>query len=184
MTLGGHQLTTELHVKNTATSNVGSSDALEFQALLHNYIRAPSKEVIIGPLKQVSYYDKTETTEKGQSTAKVETRAAVDVKTYTDFVYENAGEKYEVKWPGDRITISSSNFKDVVVWNPQDTGRNMSDMEDNGWCVKARSSYVHSAEHVVGSDMYAWSQAMFEALLSLNRDKIGWDIKFLKYLIR
>jgi D-hexose-6-phosphate mutarotase len=129
-----YHLTTELHVNNPSTpESTGHPNVLEFQALLHNYIRAPSAQVVIGPLEQISYYDKTEATEHGRSTAKVETRAAVDVKTYTDSVYENAGQKYDLKWQDGGITISSTNFKDVVVWNPQDKGRNISDMEDNGW---------------------------------------------------
>jgi D-hexose-6-phosphate mutarotase len=146
--LAEHHLTTELHVKNPPTpESTDGPNVLEFQALLHNYIRAPSAQVLIGPLEQISYYDKTEATEEGRSTAKVETRAAVDVKTFTDSVYENAGQKYKLKWPGDGITISSTNFKDVVVWNPQDNGRNMSDMEDNGWYVVVRCSSLLSPEH-------------------------------------
>jgi D-hexose-6-phosphate mutarotase len=144
--LAEHHLTTELHVKNPSTlkSTVGLPNVLEFQALLHNYIKAPSTQVLIGPLEHLSYYDKTEATEEGRSTAKVETRAAVDVTTYTDFVYENAGQKYELKWADDGITISSTNFKDVVVWNPQENGRKISDMEDNGWYVKLRSSFTNT----------------------------------------
>jgi D-hexose-6-phosphate mutarotase len=141
VTLGEHQLTTELRVNNPSTSTAGQTDVLEFQALLHNYIRAPSKQVLIAPLEQITYFDKTEATEEGKSLAKVETRAAVDVRSYTDSVYENAGQKYDVKWPGGWITISSTHLKDVVVWNPQDKGRNISDMEDDGWYVKMRSSY-------------------------------------------
>lgn len=144
--LGEYHLTTELQVKNPSTPGlvVGMPDVLEFQALLHNYIRAPSAQVLITPLEQLSYYDKTEATEQGRSTAKVETRAVVDVKAYTDSVYEEAGQKYELKWLGDGITISSTNFKDVVVWNPQENGKNMSDMEDKGWYVNVRSSFAPS----------------------------------------
>jgi D-hexose-6-phosphate mutarotase len=141
VTLAERQLTTELRVKNPSTSTVGPPNVLEFQALLHNYIRAPSKQVLITPLERVSYFDKMEATDKGKSTAKVETRVAVDVRTSTDSVYVNAGQKYDVKWPGGGVTISSTHFKDVVVWNPQDNGRNISDMEDDGWYVEIRSSY-------------------------------------------
>lgn len=31
----------------------------------------------------------------------------------------------------------------------------------------------------IGSDMYAWNQAMFEVSLSLSQDKNGWDSKSL-----
>ena len=143
VTLAEYNLTIELHVKNTSTPGVtGVPKELEFQALLHNYIRAPSAQALVRPLNQLSYYDKTEATEEGRSTAKVETRAAVDVRTYTDSVYENASQKYDVRWADDGITISSTNFKDVVVWNPQENGRKMSDMEDNGWYVNLSPSFI------------------------------------------
>lgn len=128
VTLAEHQISTDLHVKNTST------DALEFQALFHNYIRAPSNEVLITPLQNVSYYDKTEPAELGRTTAKVETRASVDVKNYTDSVYENAAQKYEVTWPTGRVEIKAKHLKDVVIWNPQaEAGSKIGDMEAGGW---------------------------------------------------
>jgi glucose-6-phosphate 1-epimerase len=126
--LTAHQLTTELHVKNTS-----SSDGLEFQALFHNYFRVPSSEVLIFPLQHQSYYDKTAATEEERSMLKEETRAGVDVKKYTDFMYENAPQDYEVTWPQGGIEIKTIELKDLVVWNPQDTGRKIADMEDGGW---------------------------------------------------
>ncbi|GBE78197.1 Glucose-6-phosphate 1-epimerase [Sparassis crispa] len=131
VTLAEHQLSTALHVKNTALS---STSPLEFQALLHNYIRAPSNEVLVSPLQALSYYDKTEATEELRSTPKVETRASVDVKTFTDSVYENARGKYEIAWPSGTLEVRAHNFKDVVVWNPQkEAGSKIGDMEDGGW---------------------------------------------------
>src|SRR5882762_1436256 len=97
-----YQLRTELHVKNTSTA-----DDLEFQALFHNYLRAPSPEVLIFPLKHHSYYDKTAPTEEERATLKEETREGVDVKEFTDFVYPNAPQKYEVMWPQGRIDIEA-----------------------------------------------------------------------------
>lgn len=75
VTLAGHQLSTNLHVKNPA-----SSGNLEFQALLHNYIRAPAKDVLVEPLQRLAYFDKIAGAEK------VETRPGVDVKSPTDSV--------------------------------------------------------------------------------------------------
>jgi glucose-6-phosphate 1-epimerase len=123
-----HQLATELHVQNTSTS-----DGLEFQALFHNYFCAPSSEVLISPLHHQSYYDKTAPTEEERSTLKEETRVEVDVKKYTDFVYENAPQDYEVTWPQGGIAIKTVELKDLVVWNPQETGSKIADMEDGGW---------------------------------------------------
>ncbi|KAF8078613.1 galactose mutarotase-like domain-containing protein [Lyophyllum atratum] len=130
VTLAEHQLSTDLHVTNTSTS---PPDALEYQALLHNYIRAPANQVLITPLQHLSYYDKTETTEQGKSTPKIELRPAVDVKKSTDSVYENAPQHYEVTWSGGGIAVRSKNLKDVVVWNPQEAGRQIGDMEEGGW---------------------------------------------------
>jgi glucose-6-phosphate 1-epimerase len=123
-----HQLDTELHVKNTS-----ASDELEFQALFHNYIHAPSSEVLIFPLQHHFYYDKTAPTGEERSTLKEEIRTGVDVKKFTDSVYENAPQKYEVAWPQGSIGIKAIALKDVVVWNPQETGRKIADMEDGGW---------------------------------------------------
>lgn len=128
VTLAAHQLSTDLHVTNTS-----SSDILEFQALLHNYLRVPADQVVISPLQNLSYYDKTEITEEARATPKVETRAQVDVKRFTDSVYEDALLEYDISWPTGKIEIKTTHFKDLVVWNPQQEGQKIGDMEENGW---------------------------------------------------
>jgi len=128
ITLAAHQLSTDLHVTNTSLS-----DTLEFQALLHNYLRVPADQVVISPLQNLSYYDKTEATEEARATAKIETRAQVDVKRYTDSVYEDAPLKYDISWPTGKVEIKATHFKDLVVWNPQQEGQKIGDMEENGW---------------------------------------------------
>jgi len=131
ITLAEHQLSTDLHVRNTALSTTAP---LEFQALLHNYIRAPSSDVLITPLQGLSYYDKTEASEELRAKPKVESRSAVDVKTYTDSVYEDAPGVYEIVSPTGKLEIRAKNFKDVVVWNPQaEAGSKIGDMETGGW---------------------------------------------------
>ena len=84
VTLAAHQLSTDLHVDNPSTT-----ETIEFQALLHTYIRAPAEDVRVTPLQGISYYDKTEADELARSTPKIETRSEVDVKKFTDSVYEN-----------------------------------------------------------------------------------------------
>ena len=128
MTLAAHQLSTDLHVTNTSLS-----DTLEFQALLHNYLRVPADQVVISPLQNLTYYDKTESTEEARATPKIETRAQVDVKRVTDSVYENAPLEYDIRWPTGKIQLKVINFKDLVVWNPQQEGQKIGDMEENGW---------------------------------------------------
>ncbi len=136
VTLFEYDLKTELHVENSSASSLFPPDVLEFQALFHNYIRAPAIGVLVGPLKFRTFYDKTEATEEGKATPKVETRSGVDVKKFTDSVYEDAGGKYEITWPGGGLDIEAKNLKDVVIWNPQaDAGAKIGDMEVGGWFV-------------------------------------------------
>ncbi|KAG5221891.1 DNA polymerase zeta [Salix suchowensis] len=124
---GEHQLSTDLHVTNK------SDKPLEFQALLHNYLRAPANEVAVSNLQTLNYYDKTETTEGARTAAKVESRAVVDVRRFTDSVYENAPQHYYVAWPEGGVEIKTVNFKDVVVWNPKaEAGSKIGDMESQG----------------------------------------------------
>src|SRR6266550_76094 len=124
VTVAEHQISTDLHVENTSTGD------MEFQALFHNYIRAPSDDVVVTPLQELVYYDKTNTSADGQPKQKVESRAAVDVRQGTDSIYENAPQDYEIKWGSSGIRIKTVNLKDVVVWNPQDEGRKLADMEE------------------------------------------------------
>ncbi|KAF9241373.1 galactose mutarotase-like domain-containing protein [Melanogaster broomeanus] len=134
VTLAEHQLTTDLHVTNPSASTAYPPDNLEFQALFHNYFRAPANEILVFKLQNNKYYDKTEATEEGRNNAKVETRAGVDVRKFTDSVYEDASQEYEVTWPGGGVEIRAKELKDVVVWNPQlVAGIKLADMEDGGW---------------------------------------------------
>ena len=143
VTLAEHQLSSSLHVQNTSTL-----DVLEFQALFHSYIRAPATDVIVGPLWNKSYYDKTEPTEEGRASAKLETRTSVDVKVFTDSVYEDASQHYEVTWPGGGLAVRSNELKDLVIWNPQrENGMKLSDMEEGGWYVLPPSTYPYFISH-------------------------------------
>lgn len=149
-----YQLSTELHVRNTS-----NTDILEFQALFHNYIRAPSGQVLISPLQHQSYYDKTAPTQEGRSTPKKETRAGVDVKCYTDSVYENVSQQYKITWPHGGIEMRTSKLKDLVIWNPQkQIGSKLVDMEEGGWYVL--TSMVHDFLPIffTGRSLSVWSR--------------------------
>lgn len=129
VTLSERELGTNLHVINQS-----DKDALEFQALFHNYIRAPAHDVKISPLTGKNYFDKTEATAEAKATPKLEQREDVDVKKFTDSVYVDGGRAYNVTWPRGGIQIETESLKDVVVWNPQETaGKAIGDMEDGGW---------------------------------------------------
>lgn len=106
---------------------------MEFQALLHNYLRAPSNLAVVTPLQNISYYDKTQIDASGQTALKLESRNEVDVQKFTDSVYENAPQKCYLSWPEGRIEVKFTHFKDVVVWNPQEEGWKIGDMEPSGW---------------------------------------------------
>src|ERR1700761_472194 len=100
------QLTTDLHVQNTG------SETMQFQALLHTYHRVPMELATVTPLKGLTYTNKT----KIGAPKEVETREAVDVRNFTDFVYENAPGKYEIAWDGaGAIEVRSMSFNDVVI---------------------------------------------------------------------
>ena len=130
VTLTEHQLSTDIHVTNTAPA---SSSDVKFQALLHTYIRAPAADVRVKGLKGLTYTDKT----KPGALRVQEERELVDVQNFTDFVYEDGPRHYEVTWPDGGIEIKAIGFKDVVIWNPNvEAGRKLSDMEEGGWCVQ------------------------------------------------
>ncbi|KAK7473135.1 hypothetical protein VKT23_001236 [Stygiomarasmius scandens] len=160
VTLTEYELSTDLHVKNTSTSTAYPPDNLEFQALFHNYIRAPANQVLITPLKGLKYFDKVDTSFDG---LKTEERAGVDVRNSTDSVYENAPGSYEVTWPGGGISIKTKALKDVVVWNPQaEAGKKIGDMEDGGWeryvCVEP--GYVRGFEKIEPGRVWVGHQTL------------------------
>lgn len=125
ITLAAHQLTTDLTVKNTSASGA----SFDFQALLHTYLAAPSASVAIGPLTNLTFIDKVAGGVEGK-----ETRAEVDVRSFTDRVYKNAGGSYSVRWQGGGADVRALGFDDVVVWNPgKEAGSKIGDMEDGGW---------------------------------------------------
>jgi glucose-6-phosphate 1-epimerase len=129
--LSEHELSTDIHVSNPSTS-----DALDFQALLHTYIRAPANDVSISPLLGKRYIDKTEKSLDARNALKEETRSAVDVRSFTDSVYEDAPPKTNVTWPGGAVELKLHGFTTLTVWNPQaEAGSKIGDMEENGWYV-------------------------------------------------
>ena len=126
-----HELSTDIHV-----SNPSASEALDFQALLHTYIRAPANEVSISPLLGRRYIDKTEKSIEARNTLKEEKRSVVDVRAFTDFVYEDAPPRVNVSWPGGGMELQLHAFTTLTIWNPQaEAGSKIGDMEENGWCV-------------------------------------------------
>ncbi|KAF8604959.1 galactose mutarotase-like protein [Ceratobasidium sp. AG-I] len=119
VTLTAHQLSTDLHVKNTGT------EPLTYQALLHTYFEADAASCTVSPLKGLTYIDKT------NNYAETD---AVPVGQYTDAVYKNAGGKYVGKWNGGGVEVKALGFNDVVVWNPQaEAGSKIADLHEGAW---------------------------------------------------
>lgn len=179
MTLAEHQLSTDLHVENPS-----ATETIDFQALLHTYIRAPADNVLVTSLHGLSYYDKTEATDEARAAPKTETRQEVDVKTFTDSVYEGAPGHYRVTWPGGSLEIRATEFKDVVVWNPQEEGQKIGDMEVDGWYA---SPVLFSEPEsrpliwrvLIGRSMSALNQDTFAVSSRLSPRSLGWDNKCL-----
>jgi len=124
VTLSVHELATDLHVENKSTT-----ETLVHQALFHTYHACDATKVTVTPLKGLTYYDKTD-----NFAERIEDREEVDVKRFTDSVYQDGGGTYTVKYPGGGVQVKTKGFKDVVVWNPhEEAGKGMSDMEPGGW---------------------------------------------------
>ncbi|GFZ51797.1 hypothetical protein JCM24511_09565 [Saitozyma sp. JCM 24511] len=127
ITLAPHQLVTDLHLTNTS-----SSEDFIFQALLHNYLAVPdaNKLQITGLDKGVDYKDKVLggklcTWEGGVLTIEGETdRVYQKVPSQEIKVDDGAGSGFKVRFRG---------FEDCTIWNPQEKGKSMADMEDGGW---------------------------------------------------
>ena len=174
VTLSEHELSTDIHVSNPA-----SSETLDFQALLHTYIRAPANEVSITPLLGKRYVDKTEKSPEARSTLKEEGRTAVDVRTITDAVYEDTPPEINVSWPGGGLALKLFNFTTLTIWNPQEeVGSKIGDMEEKGWCVSRLMCNI-PITHILGSDSSALNLDMCVGSKRWALGRHGLDNKFL-----
>ncbi|KAI0047842.1 galactose mutarotase-like protein, partial [Auriscalpium vulgare] len=143
--------------------NPSSTDALEFQALLHTYVRAPANDVAIAPLQGKYYVDKTEASLEARSKLKEEKREAVDVRVFTDSVYEDAPSKIDVTWPGGGLEVKMHEFNTLTVWNPQaEAGSKLGDMEVGGWyrfvCVEP--GYVRGFKKLASGETWTGQQVL------------------------
>lgn len=158
VTLAEHELSTDIHVSNPSTS-----EGLDFQALLHTYIRAPANEVSISPLLGKRYIDKTEKSVEARNTLKEEKRSGVDVRAFTDSVYEDTPLRVDVSWPGGGLVLQLHGFTTLTVWNPQaEAGSKIGDMEENGWerfvCVEP--GYVRGFKRLEPGESWVGQQVL------------------------
>ncbi|KAJ7630950.1 galactose mutarotase-like protein [Roridomyces roridus] len=166
VTLGEFDLSTELQVRNTS-----ASESFEFQGLFHNYIRAPVDQIRVSPLGYLTYFDKTVLTEDKQPTPRIHDQDEVQVKKFTDSVYENAAKVKEgaqgpqdgwhgkVTWPGGSISVDSANLKDIVVWNPY---AELGDMKGEQWrdFVCCEPGHVRGFVKIAPGETWAGSQKL------------------------
>jgi glucose-6-phosphate 1-epimerase len=129
VTLAEHELSTDIHVSNPA-----SSETLDFQALLHTYIRAPANEVSISPLLGKRYVDKTEKSPEARSTLKEESVLLLMCARSQILCTRIHHPKSMWSWPGGGLALKLSGFTTLTIWNPQEeAGSKIGDMEEKGW---------------------------------------------------
>lgn len=127
VTLHGDRLLTHFAVHNTGTQ------AFEFTAALHTYIEVLHiSKATVGGLQGLEYLDKAQNA--NDPPVKKETRKLVNFEGLVDSVYLNAPEHVELDvGTGAAVAIDSSGWKDIVVWNPDQT---MPTMYEKFCCVE------------------------------------------------
>ncbi|KAL1407072.1 hypothetical protein Q8F55_006485 [Vanrija albida] len=127
VTLAGHQLVSDLHIRNNGTED------FKFQALLHTYLAVPdaSKISLTGIAAGVTYKDKVlggqEFKAPGGSLVVDRQIDRVYAKIPSQEIQVNDGQDggYKVRFRG---------FEDATIWNPTaEAGSKMADMEPGGW---------------------------------------------------
>ncbi|KAI0042661.1 hypothetical protein FA95DRAFT_1609998 [Auriscalpium vulgare] len=117
-----------------------------------------TNDVAIAPLQGKYYVDKTEASLEARSKLKEEKREAVDVRVFTDSVYEDAPSKIDVTWPGGGSEVKMHEFNTLTVWNPQaEVGSKLGDMEVGGWerfviTATVAWHYVHATQALADLD--------------------------------
>ncbi|KAK9805781.1 hypothetical protein WJX73_009431 [Symbiochloris irregularis] len=114
VSLHGDSLRTDLRIINTG------DQAFDFTAALHSYFEVLdiSKARIRG-LKGLQYLDKTP--DPNNPVEKKEEREVVSIDGPMDAVFLSPGDYVELDvGTGAAVSISSSGWEDVVVWNPWD----------------------------------------------------------------
>lgn len=130
--VGGQRLTTTLSVENTG------DDAFSFAAALHTYLRVLDVHdaEIIG-LHGCRYRES-----RAPGEFFVDDHEFIRVTGDIDRVYVGAPPRVTVREPTRTLDVETTNFPDVVIWNPgPDAASVMSDMEPGGdrrmLCIEA-----------------------------------------------
>jgi glucose-6-phosphate 1-epimerase len=130
--IGGRELATTLTVENTGDA------PFHFTAALHTYLRVDDiAQVAITGLHGARYRVSSAPTE-----LRVDTDEVLRITGEVDRVYVNAPPRVTVRESAYELHVDSTNFPDVVVWNPGATkAAAFTDMEPGGerhmLCIEA-----------------------------------------------
>ena len=130
--VGGQQLVTTLTIENTGR------EAFHFTAALHTYLRVDDVQQtdvvgLVGSRYRVSSAPRILVTA---------TDEALRIRDEVDRVYVDAPDRLTVREPHRQLVVATTNFPDVVVWNPGvEKAAALVDMEPGGerrmLCVEA-----------------------------------------------
>jgi glucose-6-phosphate 1-epimerase len=130
--IGGRELATTLTVENTGDAS------FHFTAALHTYLRVDDiAQVEITGLHGARYRVSSAPTE-----LRTDTEEVLRITGEVDRVYVDAPQRVTLRESGHEVHVDSTNFPDVVLWNPGATkAAALADMEPGGerhmLCIEA-----------------------------------------------
>jgi len=156
VTLSKHELSTDLHVRNT-----GDED-FKFQSLLHTYLAVPSaKDLKVSGLeKGQKYKDKT----RGMNDFEWEGGDLTINKEVDSVFHKVPSQLLKLDYgDGTGLEVKFKGFEDTTIWNPQEeTGSNIADMEDKGWekyiCIEP--GYVREFKTLAPGERFIGQQVL------------------------
>lgn len=157
--IGGNTLSLELDVLNTGTT------PFSFTAALHTYVRVDdiANTQILG-LHNFSYRDKTRSDKIFTQESEILTITAE-----TDRVYELTPSLLTRRDNTRALQIEKRGFSDIVIWNPYDKAKSLSDLTPNGErhfiCIEAATV----ANSITLQPSAHWQGAQIQNLTANNR---------------
>ena len=130
--IGGQQLVTTLRIENTGR------EAFHFTAALHTYLR-------VDDVRQTDIIGLLGSRYRVSSAPRVlvsDSEAVLRIRGEVDRVYVDASDRITVREPHRQLVVATTNFPDVVIWNPgAEKAAALTDMEAGGerhmLCVEA-----------------------------------------------
>lgn len=123
--IGGQQLATTLTIENTGR------EAFHFACALHTYLR-------VDDVQQTDIVGLTGSRYRVSSAPRIlvtDTEDVLCIRGEVDRVYVDAPDRLTVREPHRQLVVATTNFPDVVVWNPGvEKAAALVDMEPGGEC--------------------------------------------------